>query len=415
MEREAKVEPKPNDFKTLSFSYGIVMLRTGRFQSLMDRLGKSRFASRFGWAMLYLMPVAAAAGMYLLLMQMAVLLSPTSAVQAGSALRGTSPLGLLAVPGINPYLPIVDGWVALFFAMIIHEGAHGVIARSCGLPVRSAGLMFFLVIPIGAFVDVEEKPLKETSFKNSGRVLAGGAGVNFVVGLVLLLLMLNIVSTMTPAANGIGITYVDKSSPAGLAGLRQGDFITAVNGVAPNDNFSAAHGYVPDESVNLTISRAGSTFNIDNLKLAASPNNTTVAYLGISTVSSTALKGQVSSYGRLLYTKPVVYLCIPTIPRCAGVPFGPTLAPLYVSSYGPSFESLITLVYWLFYINFNLAIFNAIPLYPLDGGQAFKLGLRSATKGKLSAKAVDRITVVVSLTCLALLLVLPIAAYAGLV
>ena len=71
------------------------------------------------------------------------------------------------LPGINPMLPIVYGWIAIVLAIVVHEGAHGVIARNVGLKVKSSGLLFFLIVPIGAFVDVDEEQIKKAKPKHS--------------------------------------------------------------------------------------------------------------------------------------------------------------------------------------------------------------------------------------------------------
>jgi membrane-associated protease RseP (regulator of RpoE activity) len=51
-----------------------------------------------------------------------------------------------------------------------------------------------------------------------------------------------------------------------------------------------------------------------------------------------------------------------------------------------------------------VAIFNALPIYPLDGGRIFNIVLKRAAGKKLSETAIYRITVVVSVACLALVL-----------
>ena len=106
-----------------------------------------------------IVPVVAGIGLYLLINSLVSLLwNPAAASAAREAGLGS----YILLPGINPYLPILYGWFAIFCAIAIHEGAHGVAARSLGLKVKSSGLIFFLFIPIGAFVDVDEDELKES-------------------------------------------------------------------------------------------------------------------------------------------------------------------------------------------------------------------------------------------------------------
>ena len=400
----------------MEFQYGIVMLRTKRFQSLMDRFGRNRISKPLGWFLLYLMPVAAGIGLFLFLSEFVVIFSPTAS-QAGAALRSITPLAYLGLPGINPYLPIVDGWLALVFAMVVHEGAHGVTARSLGLPVKASGLIFFLVVPIGAFVDVDEGALKLAKARDSGRVLAAGAGTNFVFGILFLLILFGVVSTMTPVANGIGVTSVATPSPAASARIKPGDFITAVNGVPYNNSslIAKASWYKPDQVVNLTVWSPSGTTQV-SLTLGHNPDNASNAFIGVQTVGYSDLRGAVSTYTGSFLTRPILYLCIPTFANCQGhVPFSSSLSPFYTSSFGQSLVPLATALYWFFFLNFNLAIFNALPIYPLDGGQAFKVGLTGATRGRLSEKALGNVTVAVTLVVLVLILTLPLSAYFGLI
>jgi membrane-associated protease RseP (regulator of RpoE activity) len=404
------------EYKQLTFQYGIVMLRTKRFQSLMDRLGKNRISKPVGWFLLYLMPVAAGLGVFLFLTEFLVIFSPT-AHQVGEAVRGVTPLAYLGLPGINPYLPIVDGWLALFVAMIVHEGAHGVIARSLGLPVKASGLLFFLVVPIGAFVEVDEGALKLARARDSVRMLAAGAGINFAFAILVLLLLFSMVSTMTPAADGVGVASVAIQSPAATAGIKPGDFITAVNGVPYNDPSSIAQAswYKPGQNVTMTVWSAGRTTSV-NLTLGHNPGNNSVAFIGVNLAGYSNLQAIVSTYTGSFLTRPILYLCIPTFPNCQGLaPFSSSLSPFYTSPYGQSLVPLATLLYWFFFINFSMAIFNALPIFPLDGGQAFKASLKGATGGRLSEEGLGSVTVAVTLVMLAMVLGLPLAAYLGLI
>ena len=402
------------DYKRFEFHFGIVLLRTRRFQSIMDRLGRSRISKPAGWVLLYVMPVAAAIGAYLFLSELGVLLSPRGPAVA-SYIRTLSPLANLGLPGINPYIPIVDGWIALIVGMVIHEGAHGVVARSLGIPVKASGLLFFLVLPIGAFVDVDEGALKEARASHSGRVLAAGAGINLLAGVISLLVLVASVGTFTPASSGAGVVNVGQGTPAYDAGLRHGDFINQVNGQSitdlnqvfgPNTTLKAG------DLVNLTIYRDGKELQVNDVKLACCINQTNTLtnqtrqypYIGVSQATQSDLVSVVSGYTSPL-KNPYIYVCIHTLPACqTRIPISDALGPLYSSSLGSYAVPLLNLVYWLFFLNFNLAIFNALPIYPLDGGQAFRVGIKALGRGALSERTLMRITNAATLAVVAVIL-----------
>jgi len=404
------------EYKRFEFQYGIILLRTRRFGSLMDKLGSRRISKPAGWFLLYIMPVAAAIGFYLFLSELGILLSPRG-VAVAEYVRSLSPLANLGIPGINPYLPIVDGWIALVVAMIIHEGAHGIVARSLGLPVKASGLLFFLFVPIGAFVDVDENAIKAAKASYSARVLAAGAGINLIVGVLCLLLLVGAVSTMRPSnSQGIGVV-VAANSPLSRAGVQTYDYILAIDGVPLNDPsaISSSSWYKINNTVTVTVWRDGVTFernvtlSYQLLQNTSSGQTFKSPFLGVSlaspgTQSVSSLQGVVSTYTGAALNKPFIYVCIPTLPTCQSVvPFSDTMSPFYTSSLGSGIVPLANLLYWIFFLNFNLAIFNALPIYPLDGGQAFMVVVKALGKGKLSDKALMRITGAATLAVVALI------------
>jgi membrane-associated protease RseP (regulator of RpoE activity) len=408
---------EPEEHKRFEFIYGLVMLRTTRVNSLMDRMGRYRITKPLGWFLLYLLPIGAGIGLYIFLSNFTLFFS-SQVHSVGTAVRSISPLAYLGLPGINPYIPLLDGWAALIVAMIIHEGAHGVVARSLGYPVKTAGLLFLLFIPIGAFVEVDEKALKAGRARDSGRILAAGAGVNFVAGIIFLLLLSNVVSTMTPAANGIAVEQVNVGSPAAAAGIQPGDILVKVDGIHYNDpsSIASAPWYRQGQVINLTLYREGKTIEIPSLTVGTNPNNASLPYIGIASVGFSDLQQTVSSYSGAFLSHPITYFCIPAFPRCQDIaPFSDQLSVFYTSSYGSSLVPLANLLYWMFFLNLNLAIFNAMPIYPLDGGQAFDAGLRGLVRGKLSEKTVFRVTSAVTFVTLFVVASLPLAAYLNLI
>ena len=413
------------EYRRAEFHWGIVMLKTRRFQPLMDRLGRYRVTGPLAWFALYLMPVAAAIALYLELTQLGILLSPRGAQVAGY-IRTLSPLANVLLPGINPYLPIVYGWLAIFVGMVIHEGAHGIVARSLGFPVKSSGLMFFLFVPIGAFVEIDDKVLKSSRARDSGRVLGAGVGVNFVLGVVCLLLLFSVVSSMEPEERGLAVVSVyrdspQQHSPAYLAGLRPGDFITAVNGVQIDDPLQVLNSswYRPGQLINLTLWRGGQSVPVNNVRLASitvldtKTNTTSVrAFLGVEDVGYSTLKSRVSVYTTSFFRSPFLYFCIPTLPACQSVvPFSDSMVMFYRSPLGTALPAASNALYWLFFVNFNLAIFNALPIYPFDGGQAFEAGLRGLLGERWGGKLAAKLTTATSLVAVTMILFIILGPY----
>ena len=54
------------------------------------------------------------------------------------------------------------------------------------------------------------------------------------------------------------------------------------------------------------------------------------------------------------------------------------------------------MLFWLFFVNFNLAIFNSLPIYPMDGGQALERFLVGIGRGKINDDIANRITIAVT-------------------
>jgi len=423
----AKLKMEEGQVKRFELHYGVVlMVRTKRFLSAMDRIGRNRLSKPVAWGLLYLMPVAAAMAFLLFINVFRAFLSPRGA-QVASGIVSLGPLANLGIPGLNPYIPIIYGWIALVVGMVVHEGAHGVVARSLGLPVKNSGLILFLfVIPIGAFVDIDESVLKQAKRSQSARVLAAGAGTNFVLAVVCLLLLTSIVGSMTPAVNGAGITSVSQGYPAYERGVMPGDIVTAVNG-KPVTDLSTILGenttFKAGQALNFTIYRNGQTIEIDNItlvccdKITDTTTNKTLAswpVIGVASISEESLRSAVSAYSNVL-NNPLVYIgCIPTLNlgNCAQmVPFTNSESVFYASPLGSALIPATNILYWMFFLNFNLAIFNSLPIYPLDGGQAFRVGVEALGKGKFSEQRVSKITTAVTAGVLFFLLGIIIGPY----
>ena len=394
------MEDKNSNF---DLRFPLVIIKTSRGQRLLEKLSKFRFISVLSWISLFLMPIFSLLAISILILTASLYLSFPEVREIA---RETGPQGALLIPGINPYLPIIYGWIAIFIGIVIHELSHGVIARAVDIPVRSSGVMLFLFLPIGAFVEVDDTKLDSTSFKKSGRIIAAGSGSNIVVGLISLLLLVGVVNTMEPVADGIPISQIVVDSPANIAGLLPGDIVTHFNNIPVTDLDSFSQNLdslSPGDSIVLTIQRQFVTSYYE-IVLSSRPDNPEEAFIGIMR-PSVDLDESLSRYQNGLSLSPniLVYFSFPSSDSYA-IPFSSSMQNFYTSSLGNQYTVLTNLLFWIWFINFNLGIFNALPLGPLDGGQAFKRGLKSLTKNKISPNRIDYISRLVSFSILFLIL-----------
>ena len=159
------------------------------------------------------------------------------------------------------------------------------------MAVKSTGLVFFLIVPIGAFVEIDEKVIQKAKFRQSGRVMAGGPGSNILVALLALALLLLLVGGLVPAQfNGVNIGGVVSPKPRVQPLHESRDstrrLIVAVNGTAVHSVsqlLTYMAGTHPNESLTLSISHNGHISNYTMILGKNRINNTTtVGLIGVT-------------------------------------------------------------------------------------------------------------------------------------
>ena len=154
---------------------------------------------------------------------------------------------ILALPGINPIIPVVYGVVALIVCLFIHEIAHGILTKANDMDVESTGLLFF-VVPIGAFVEPNNEQLQNTTKKKRTSMYAAGAATNFIFAVLFLLLLTSMMGSVeSPYAQQPLLVSVSSGSPSDMAGLQVGMVITELGGVEIEnlDDFFVGHSSLP--------------------------------------------------------------------------------------------------------------------------------------------------------------------------
>lgn len=347
-----------------------------RFFDWIANTRPARFYARFN---AYLMPFITALAIFLVGMTLVFVFS-SAGVRAGE--RSLGPTANLLIPGLNPYVPVTYGWVALIVGVVIHEAGHGIVARVHNVKVESTGLLLFLGIPVGAFVNIKPEELARAALKHKSAILTAGVLNNMITVAVCLFGLYLIVSTLIPIPvhnapqTGIAVLSVGDHSLAQSIGLTKGSIIESVAGHKL---------YQTQDLGNLLKSNLGNRVGItwkdqtghQITRFASLPKHVDVSkgILGVS-IATVADPAQVlQRYKEAFKFGPesMILLAPPTIGGgVAQVPYSDLMAPNYYSSVlGSHFAPVANMLYWLLFINFNLAIFNALPIGPLDGGQLY--------------------------------------------
>ncbi|MBI4983288.1 site-2 protease family protein [Candidatus Woesearchaeota archaeon] len=250
----------------------------------------------------------------------------------------------VSVPGLGA-LPFWHWLVSIFIIALVHEFAHGIVARAHNLPVKSTGLVFLGPI-IGAFVEPDEKKMvKERDIKQYS-VLAAGPFFNILLAIVALLLLTSVFSPVQQVMEQpIGFTfdaYYNETYPIAQAGVLPGTIITGINNVNVNEfqQFSEELACIkPNEKINLTTTNGSYS-----MILMASPDNPKKGFLGIVQIHNEfrVKEAYTSRLGKVAYV--VV-------------------------------DWISTLLRWLFLLSLGIGLFNLLPLPIVDGGRMMQVSL----------------------------------------
>ncbi|HXW67208.1 MAG TPA: site-2 protease family protein [Thermoplasmata archaeon] len=364
--------------RALSLLGPALMIKTRRGRSALERWARFR---RFWTAAADLgiaLAAIAMAGITILLVIDAIV---ALRIPASAAPPVTEALGL---PGINPVIPIGYGIVALVVGIVLHELAHGVVARSQGIGVKTIGVLW-CVVPVGAFVEQDDADMQAATRRRRDRVAAAGVLANFGLALLFFVaLSLLVASSVAPNANGVGVALVEPNTPAANATIAPGDIITSINGTSTTTNtlFEASLADThPGEVVPVVFFSAalGRPVSV-NVTLAPSPTIAGRGFLGVAVtfltppqLQSTLVWPLGSSSGPL--TGGIDWLVLPlaTIEPIGGstAQFFHLTGPLAGTDPG-SFWIGANVLYWLAWMNLLLGLSNALPLVPLDGGLLFR-------------------------------------------
>jgi membrane-associated protease RseP (regulator of RpoE activity) len=392
--------------------FPLILIHTPYGLSFFDKVAGSKIAKFYARFNTYLMPLITALAIFLIVGSLMVLFSNGAAREG---VRDIGPQSNLLIPGLNPYLPWTYGWIALVLTIIIHEAGHGIVARVYGVKVESTGLVLILGIPIGAFVNIEREELAKTKLKEKSAILTAGPMNNMIVAGLSLGLLYIVVSTLVPLPQqdstryGVEIMTVGDGSLANSIGLKKGDVVLDIEGDRVEHIEDLSRLLQSNLGNNVAITWKD-TNDQEITKIASIPArvqpNTGILGVTITNVSPDP-ELVLSRYKSAFGSNPIAILLPPTMAE-GSVPYSDLMASKYSSTLGSSFPIIANFLFWLWFINFNVGIFNALPIGPLDGGQLYNsLIERKVSAGSTRLKNASLILTLVMVMIVAISFILP--------
>ncbi len=310
----------------------LLMRRTKRMRDFIDKIAK-KHGKIWKWSVNIGIPIAFFLMFYMLYSIITSLNSIFVTPQASLIVPGVD------IPGTPIFVPLTYGLIGLVTVIVVHEFAHGILARIEGVRIKSIGLLLLAILP-GAFVEPDEEDIKRVGRVPKLRIYAAGSVANLILATICLIAFIGISSYLIPATfhvNGMEIDSVVPGSPASNV-LKEGMVIKGING-KPTNNLTNYEKAIKDikigETIHITTDQG--TFT---LKTSKNPNNATKAYIGIRSTTHLEVKDFISS---LLGDK----------------------APWILVYLGELF-------YWISLLNFAVGTVNLLPAKPLDGGLMFE-------------------------------------------
>lgn len=235
-------------------AYGpLIMVRTFKGQKLLDWIAKPKLL----WKLVMVL------GIPLVVISMILMLVVVVGLDLWMLLRiqdipapgpANSPQNILAIPGLNQFIPFWWGWIALVVAMVVHEFGHAILAKVSDIKVKSLGLLL-MPIPMGAFAEIDEEEMfgtkseggtadiigpMETKAAGEGKrkattgqfinILSAGVIANFLVAIIAFALLFGPVLGSIAASNADVLVFnVAPGSSANVAGIQPNMIISSLD------------------------------------------------------------------------------------------------------------------------------------------------------------------------------------------
>ncbi len=260
------------------------------------------------------------------------------------------------IPGTNIRFPLVESFIGIIIAVIVHEFAHGIVARSHGLKAKSTGIAFIGPLP-AAFVELDEKKVEKEKKIKQIDIFAAGPWSNIILALLLFIILFLFAYIMAPLMppNGFNIVGIEKNSPAANSSIEVGDHYFSINNrsvLSKSDFYETLINITPGEIIELRgVDKEGKNKSV----LIKTGNRSGHAYMGV--LISFEYKNE-NKWWAAIY--------------------------MFFSS----------ILYWSAIISLGLGLANLLPIGIMDGGRIIKTLTSGLKKGKYIYTTISWITLI---------------------
>ena len=276
------------------------------------------------------------------------------------------------IPGVTltSFGPLMYFLLSIPVVLIIHEGAHGIVATLEKIKIKTGGFAVLIALFAG-FVEPDEEEFDKAKRISKLRVIGAGATSNvicaFILGVILLttpmfamvltgppfdaIIPESFVSIFyeLPTANGVLVLDIIENSGAEKAGMLPLDIITSINDIPILNPFDFPD-LSPGETANVNVLRDGQPLEF-NVEIIPAPEDPQRGLIGIM--------------------------------RDNGIGYKPIMNFIDWSEY----PHVAVFLLWLWMISFFIGIINMLPLPILDGGKF----IHSIIDKKMSEKSVNSV------------------------
>jgi membrane-associated protease RseP (regulator of RpoE activity) len=402
-------QQKKNKVRVELNKFPLILIHTPFGLAFFDTIARTKAARIYAKFNTYLMPLITAFAIFLIVGSLMIMFSNAT---ARDAIRNVGPRANFLIPILNPFFPVTYGLIALIITLVIHEAGHGIVARVYNIKVESTGILLFIGIPIGAFVNIEQEELAKASIKQKSAILTAGALNNMILAFISLIALYFIVSTLTPIPTssepqfGVMVAGVNNGSLADKLGLSKGSIIQTISGqkVHTVEDLSSILRSNLGHNIQVTWQeKTGAKITrFIGLPSFAEANK---GILGIYITDVAPNPSLVLQRYRSAFTSnPIALLTPPTLGQgMYVVPYSDLMASKYESNaLGSSYPVIANMLFWIWFINFNVGIFNALPITFLDGGSWYSSLIESKTQSR--TKVVKNAALLLSLVMIVIVI-----------